>query len=332
MTDLPGREDVVEARARLSGRIVETPVIQRKSFSDWLGTDVHFKCETMQRTGSFKFRGATHAVGRLDEEARSRGVATHSSGNHGAALALAAREAGSRAHIVVPAGASPEKRAAIERYGGTIVDCGETLTERESALAAVCDATGAVFVPPYDHPHIVVGQGTAALELAESVPDLDEVWVPVGGGGLASGTVLALADTSAVVRGVEPALADDAYWSLKHGRVEPQRPPRTVADGLRTALGELPFAIFREHGLTISTVSEEEIVEAQRLLWRRLKLVVETSGAVPLAGLLTAVKSDPPAYRGRRVGVILSGGNVAFPSPRVRAGAAKPADQCRPAQ
>jgi threonine dehydratase len=303
----------MEARARISGRVVETPVIQRESFNDRLGCVVHFKCETMQRTGSFKFRGATHAVGRLDEETRSRGVATHSSGNHGAALALAAREAGSNAHVVVPSGANPEKRAAIARYGGAIVDCGETLADRESALQAVCDATGAVFVPPYDHPHIVAGQGTAALELAESLPDLDEVWVPVGGGGLASGTLLALAGTSTVVRGVEPALADDAFWSLRRGRIEPQRPPRTVADGLRTALGRLPFAIFQAHGLTISTVTEEEIIGAQRLLWQQLKLVVEASGAVPLAGLLKAVKGAPPAYQGRRIGVILSGGNVALP-------------------
>lgn len=313
MTDLPGRDDVIEARARISGRVVQTPVIQRQSFSDWLGCVVHFKCESMQRTGSFKFRGATHAVGRLDAAAGSRGVATHSSGNHGAALALAAREAGARAHVVVPSGASPEKRAAIVRYGGQIVECGETLAERESVLEAVCDATGAVFVPPYDHPHIVAGQGTAALELVESVPDLDEVWVPVGGGGLASGTLLALAGTATAVRGVEPALADDAFWSLKRGRIEPQRPPKTVADGLRTALGKLPFAIFQAHGLAISTVSEEDIIEAQRLLWRWVKLVVETSGAVPLAGLLKAVKSDPVAYRGRRIGIILSGGNVAFP-------------------
>jgi len=244
-------------------------------------------------------------------------VTTHSSGNHGAALALAAREAGLPARIVVPRGANPLKRAAIEAYGGQIVDCGETLAEREAALARVCEETGAVFVPPYDHPHIIAGQGTAALELARAVPGLDEVWVPVGGGGLASGTLIALSGgatgEATTVIGVEPELADDAYCSLEKGEIQPQRPPRTIADGLRTALGELPFALFRRHGLTIRTVAEADIVAAQRLIWQRLKLVVEPSGAVPLAGLLQALAAQPGRYAGARVGVILSGGNAAFP-------------------
>lgn len=311
MTELPGRADVAEARARIAGRILDTLVVERPSFSEWLGCEVHFKCENLQRTGSFKFRGATHAVSRLDPAIRS--VATHSSGNHGAALSLAARLAGIEAHIVVPRGANPEKRAAIARYGGTIVDCGETLADREATLERVCRATGAAFVPPYDHPDIIAGQGTAAMELSEAAPALDEVWVPVGGGGLASGTLTALAGTTTVVRGAEPALADDAFRSLQRGRIQPPRPPTTIADGLRTALGELPFAIFRTCGFTIVTVSETEIVAAQRLLWQRLKLVVEPSGAVPLAGLAKAVQEDPASYRARRVGVILSGGNVAFP-------------------
>jgi len=314
---LPDRKAVEAAAERLSGRVLETPVIHRDSFCRWLGCDVFFKCETFQRTGSFKFRGATHAISRLDARDRGAGVTTHSSGNHGAALALAAREAGLPARIVVPRGANPLKRAAIEAYGGQIVDCGETLAEREAALARVCEETGAVFVPPYDHPHIIAGQGTAALELARAVPGLDEVWVPVGGGGLASGTLIALSGKATgeatTVIGVEPELADDAYWSLEKGEIQPQRPPRTIADGLRTALGELPFEIFRRHGLTIRTVGEADILAAQRLLWQRLKLVVEPSGAVPLAGLLQALAAAPDRYAGSRVGVILSGGNAAFP-------------------
>ncbi|MGE0625391.1 MAG: threonine/serine dehydratase [Pseudomonadales bacterium] len=314
---LPDRTSVEAAAERLAGRVLETPVIHRESFSRWLGCEVHFKCETFQRTGSFKFRGATHAVGQLGPDALDAGVTTHSSGNHGAALALAARDAGLPARIVVPRGANPLKRAAIEAYGGRIVECGETLAEREAALARVCQETGAIFVPPYDDAHIIAGQGTAALELARSVPGLDEVWVPVGGGGLASGTLLALAGESVRVIGVEPELADDAYWSLERGEIQPQRPPRTIADGLRTALGTLPFALFRQHHLTIRTVTEAEIVAAQRLLWQRLKLVVELSGAVPLAGLLRALAAEPARYSKVRVGVILSGGNAVFPEPAV---------------
>lgn len=310
---LPDRAAVEAAAQLLAGSILQTPIVHRESFCRWLGCDVYFKCETFQRTGSFKFRGASHAVRRLGSRSTVAGVTTHSSGNHGAALALAAREAGVPARIVVPRGANPLKRAAIEAYGGQIVDCGETLAEREAALARVCEETGAVYVPPYDHPHIIAGQGTAALELSAAVAALDEVWVPVGGGGLASGTLAALAPEPAEVIGVEPELADDAFWSMQRGSIQPQRPPTSIADGLRTALGELPFALFRLHGLSIRTVTEAEIVAAQRLLWQRLKLVVEPSGAVPLAGLLRAVAADPGRYAGKRVAVILSGGNAAFP-------------------
>lgn len=312
-TSLPDRSDVLVAAERIGGRILATPVVHRESFSSALGCDVYFKCESFQRTGSFKFRGASNAVAQLPDEAKGPGVATHSSGNHGAALALAARQAGMPAHIVVPRGASPVKREAIVTYGGIVVDCGETLTEREAALEQVCAETGAAYVPPYDHPHVIAGQGTAALELARDVSGLDEVWVPVGGGGLASGTLLALADTGIRVVGVEPELADDAYWSLEKGCIQPQRPPKTVADGLRTALGELPFAIFQRYGMTIRTVSEAAILSAQRLVWQRLKIVIEASSAVPLAGLLNALETHPSVYGKRRVGVIVSGGNVSFP-------------------
>jgi threonine dehydratase len=310
--ELISRGDVLRAAELLRGRVLRTPVVSRVSFNRWFGCDVHFKCENFQRTGSFKYRGATHAVARLRDP--TVGVATHSSGNHGAALALAAREAGVPAHIVVPADASPVKREAIVAYGGRIVECGATLADRESALAAVCAETGAAFVPPYDHPHVIAGQGTAALELAESVPELSELWVPVGGGGLAAGSLLALAGSGVVVRGVEPELADDGYWSLRTGLRQPPKPPMTVADGLRTALGELPFELFRQHALDIRRVSEAEILSAQQLVWQRLKLVVEPSAVVPLAGLRNAVREDPEGYRERRVGVVLSGGNVTFAS------------------
>ena len=312
---MPQRSDVLAAAERISGRALITPVVSRSSLNEELGFEVFFKCENQQRTGSFKFRGATNAVARLMESGSSGTgvVTTHSSGNHGAALALAASQAGMASEIVVPRGANPLKRAAVARYGGTIRDCGETLAEREAMLETVLAECGAVFIPPYDHADIVAGQGTAAQELAETVPGLDEVWVPVGGGGLAAGSLLALSESGTRVRGVEPELADDAYWSLQRGEIQPQKPPVTIADGLRTALGRIPFALFQQHGLTISTVSEEAIGAAQAMLWQRLKLVVEPSGAVPFAGLLAASRADPSAFRGTRHGVILSGGNALFP-------------------
>ncbi len=311
--DLPGRADVLAAAERIRDRTLLTPTLSRRSLNDTVGFALYLKCENQQRTGSFKFRGASNAVARLVENERPAAVATHSSGNHGAALALAASQAGIDAEIVVPRGASPFKRAAIERYGGRVVDCGETLAEREATLADVVRSSGAVYIPPYDHADIIAGQGSAALELLAAVPALHEIWVPVGGGGLASGTLLAMSDSGVRVHGVEPELADDAYWSMKKGSIQPQRPPRSVADGLRTALGVRPFELFKAHDFQISTVTEAEIVSAQRLLWERLKLVVEPSGAVPLAGLLKVAAREPGAFRGRKVGVILSGGNTAFP-------------------
>jgi threonine dehydratase len=311
LSALPGREDVLAARDRLRGTVLETGVAERASVSDWVGCSVFFKCENQQRSGSFKYRGASNAVFQLDDTVAD--AATHSSGNHGAALALAARNRGIRAHVVMPAGANPKKREAVIRYGGRVVDSGETLAEREAALETVLEETGAACVPPYDHPHVIAGQGTAALEFASQVPDLDELWVPVGGGGLASGSLLALSDSPTRVVGVEPELADDAFWSLEKGELQPQRPPKTIADGLRTALGSQPFEIFRRFGLRIVTVSEAEIESAQRAIWERLKLVVEPSGAAPLAGLVRAVRSNPGEYTGKRVGVILSGGNALYP-------------------
>jgi threonine dehydratase len=315
---LPDRRDVLAAAERISGRVLETPVLCRESLNESLGFELYCKCENQQRTGSFKFRGAGNAVARLVEQlspgAEPPVLTTHSSGNHGAALALAASRAGLRSIIVVPRGANPLKRAAVERYGGEVVDCGETLAEREESLQAVLESHDAVFIPPYDHADIVAGQGTAALELAAAAGQLDQVWVPVGGGGLASGSLLALSDLDTVVRGVEPELADDAYWSMREGSIQPQKPPRTVADGLRTALGQIPFAIFQQHALSISLVSEAQILAAQAFVWQRLKLVVEPSGVVPLAGLLAAAESDPAAFKGGRFGVIFSGGNALFPA------------------
>jgi len=236
------RSDVVAAARRIDGRVHGTPVLTSRTLNSLLGADLHFKCENLQRAGAFKTRGATNAV--LSLSADVDVVATHSSGNHGAALALAAAEAGLRAVIVVPRDARAFKRAAIKRYGAEIVDCEPTLESRETVLGEVVARTGAVFIPPYDDPRIIAGAGTAALELLDEVEGLDQVWVPVGGGGLAAGTVLAANGKTEVVL-AEPELARDAKDSLESSTLLPALSPTTIADGLRTALGRLNYAILK---------------------------------------------------------------------------------------
>jgi threonine dehydratase len=299
------------ARQRIAPFIHRTPVFTCRTLDQLAGARLFLKAESFQKTGSFKYRGATNAVRLLGEEEARRGVATHSSGNHAAALALAARERGIAAHIVMPSNSSPAKKAAVEGYGGRITSCEPTLKAREDALEEVLARTGAAPVHPYDDARVIAGQGTAALELLEDLPDLDVLVAPVGGGGLLSGTAIAAHGLRPSIRviGAEPELADDAHRSLIEGRRLPPRPPHTIADGLRTALGELPFAILREEVEAIALVSEEEILAAVRLLGERAKLVIEPSGAVPLAAAL-ARRID---LKGLRVGLILSGGNVSLP-------------------
>jgi len=298
---------VVAAAGRIAPYVQRTPVLTSASVDALAGAPVHFKCEPFQRSGSFKLRGALSAVTADLDAARRLGVVTHSSGNHGAALALAGQLLEVAVTVVVPAGASAFKRAAVVRYGARLVDCGPTLADREAALAEVRAESGALFVPPYDHADVIAGQGTATLELLQAVPEIGSIWVPVGGGGLAAGAVLVGADAGVAVCAGEPALADDAYRSLASGARQPAPPPRTVADGLRTALGELNFEILRDYGLSVIRVAEQEILDAQRIVWNRLKVVAEPSAAVPLAALLKH-GTDAPA------GVILSGGNVDLPT------------------
>ncbi len=306
-----GRADVMAAAARIAQYVHRTPVLHSRSIDDLAGCRVVFKCENFQRSGSFKLRGALAALTADLSKAQRCGAVTHSSGNHGAALALAGRLLGVAVTVVMPATASAFKRRAVERYGARIVDCGPTLEERESALADVQAAVqpdrAALFVPPYDHPHIVAGQGTATLELLEQAPGIDTIWVPVGGGGLASGAVLAAGGSGVRVRAGEPELADDAWRGLACGVRQPAPPPRTVADGLRTALGELNFEILQDYALAVTRVSEQAILDAQRLIWNCLKIVAEPSSAVALAALLEA-GGDGAA------GVIVSGGNVDLPA------------------
>jgi threonine dehydratase len=303
----PSLQDVRTAAEAIAGVAHRTPVITCTSLDRLAGAQLFFKAENLQKGGAFKFRGATFAVKSLSDTEAARGVATHSSGNHAQALALAAKTRGIPAYIVMPRDSMAAKRAAVESYGGQITECEPTLTAREETLASVVRTCGAEIIHPYDDARIIAGQGTAALELLEEVPDLDAIVAPVGGGGLLAGTAIAGRGLRPSIRivGAEPTLADDAHRSLETGVRQPPRPPQTVADGLRTALGELNFAILRETVDEIALVGETGILEAMRLLWERAKLVVEPSGAVPLAALLSHA---PPARQ--RIGVILSGGNV----------------------
>lgn len=272
------------------------------------GASLFCKCENLQKTGSFKIRGATNAVFSLPDQAAQRGVVTHSSGNHAAALARAARERGVPAWIVMPSNAPQTKCRAVEGYGGQITFCEPTIVSREATAKQILERTGAVLVHPYDNPDIIAGQGTAALELLEDVPDLDVVIAPVSGGGLLSGTAIAAKSLRPQVQviGAEPANADDAFRSMRAGRIEPLSSAFTMADGLRAGLCERTFAILRQHVDDIVLISEEEIVNAMRHVWERMKLIIEPSSAVVAAVVLKGL----PALAGKRIGLILSGGNV----------------------
>ena len=304
----PDFSQVKAAGQRITGKLHLTPVLTSHLLDEMTGARVFFKSEHLQRVGAFKARGATNAVLKLDEAVADVGVATHSSGNHGAALAMAAAARGIPAHIVMPSNAPAVKKQAVAGYGGRVVECEPTLAAREATLAKLVEDTGAIEIHPYNHPDIIAGQGTAALELLAQVDDLDVVVVPVGGGGLLAGTALAVKGSNSriEVAAVEPEGADDAFRSFGLGELQPQTNPQTIADGLRTSLGELNFSIIRKQVDTIVTVPDSRIVEAMQLQWSRMKQVVEPSGAVSFAGLL----EHPERFRGRRVGVIISGGNL----------------------
>jgi threonine dehydratase len=296
------------ARARIAPHVHRTPVMTCRSLDEAAGARLYFKCENFQKVGAFKARGAVNAVFSLGDEEARRGVVTHSSGNHGAALAYAAGRRGIPAWIVMPDNAPAIKQANVRGFGGVIRFCAPTVAAREAACAAVQAETGATLVHPYNDWRVIAGQGTAALELLEEVPDLDIVVAPCGGGGLLSGTAIVAKAMRPGVRvfGAEPAGADDACRSLAAGHIVPQDDPRTIADGLRTSLGEKTFAVLSRLADGIGTASEAAIVRAMRTTWERMKIVIEPSSAVPLACLL---EGTIPAG-GARVGVVLSGGNV----------------------
>lgn len=305
---LPDLAAIVAARVRIAPHVHRTPVMTSRSLDAAAGARLYFKCENFQKVGAFKARGATNAVFSLSDDEARRGVVTHSSGNHGAALAYAAVRRGIRAHVVMPDNAPLVKQANVRGFGAAIRFCAPTPQARAAACDEVQRETGATLVHPFDDMRVIAGQGTAVLELLEEVPDLDVVIAPVGGGGLLSGTAIASRGTRAGLRvlGAEPANADDAKRSLASGRVEPVSSAVTIADGLRTPLSERTLAALRAHVEAIGLASEDGIVAAMRLTWEKLKIVIEPSSAVPLAAILERTLD----VAGARVGVILSGGNV----------------------
>jgi len=309
----PDLETIRSAHRRIAPHIHRTPVVTSTSLDQMAGARLYFKCENLQKTGSFKIRGATNAIFSLSAEEAARGVVTHSSGNHAAAVALAARRRGIRVWIVMPSNAPLVKRRAVEAYGGLITYCEPNLAARETAAKEIIGRTGAILIHPFDDDRIIAGQATAAMELLEEVPDLDFILAPVSGGGLLSGTAIAARSLRPAIRvlGCEPKNADDAYRSLAAGRLEPMDNPNTIADGLRASLSERTFAILRQHVEQIALVTEEEIIAAMRQVWERMKLVIEPSAAVAVAPLLQRTLCFPgEGVSGRKVGVILSGGNV----------------------
>ena len=304
-------DEVAAASRRIQEAANHTPVLTSRTLDSICGAKVYLKCENYQRAGAFKFRGAFNALSLLTDRERKAGVVTHSSGNHAQALSLAARESGVRAVIVMPKASSPVKVEAVRGYGAEVVLCDNTLASRESTAAGFVERDGLTLVHPYNDERVMAGAGTAALELIEEVGELDLVLAPVGGGGLLSGTAVSVNHLcpEADIWGVEPAGADDAYRSFRKGRLIPQTDPRTVADGLRTSLGEKTFAVISSRVDDIVLAAEEEIIGAMRFLWERMKTVVEPSGAVPLVPLLNRRLPDAKVNP-LRVGVIVSGGNV----------------------
>lgn len=300
-------KDVELAYQTIQPFVHQTAVVQCQTLNELSGAQLFFKCENFQKVGAFKFRGACNAVFRLSDEEASRGVVTHSSGNHAQALALAARMRGIDAHIVMPSNAPKVKKEAVLGYGANVVECEPTLDARESTAEAIRQDKGATFIHPYDHPHVIAGQGTAALELFQAVGELDFVMAPVGGGGLISGTCLATRGLrpEAKVIAAEPAGADDAARSKAANERIPQTGPQTIADGLLTSLGTLTWPFVRDHVESVETTTDDEIIAAMKLFWSRTKVLIEPSAATTVA---VALKYPWP--ENSRVGIILSGGNV----------------------
>jgi threonine dehydratase len=306
------KEDMLGCYERIRPYVHQTPVMSSSLINGMLGCLVYFKCENFQRAGAYKIRGATNAILNIPEQRRQYGVVTHSSGNFAQALSLAARSLGIPAHIVMPETAPRIKKAGVVEYGGNIYECAPTLAAREAMAAEIGQRTGATFLHPSNDDHVILGQGTAAMELLSEQPGLNAIFCPVGGGGLIAGSALAAHyfGKDCKVLGGEPYAADDAYRSLRSGKIEGNDTVDTIADGLKTILGDRNFPIIQKHVSKIVRVTEPEIVQAMRLVWERMKIIIEASSAVALAALIRDVTDNPEAYKNQKIGVVISGGNV----------------------
>ena len=305
---IPTFDDVIAAHDRIRPHIHRTPVLTSTYFNDLTGAELFFKCENFQKAGAFKVRGASNAVFGLREDQLAKGVATHSSGNHALSLSYAAGRRGIPCNVVMPRTAPQAKKDAVRGYGGVIVECEPSTSSREAVFAEVQARTGADFVHPYNDPRVIAGQATCSRELLEQVERLDAVIAPIGGGGMISGTCLTVSATApgVDVYAAEPKNADDAYRSFKAGRIIADDAPDTVADGLKVPLKDLTWHFVSNHVRDVFTATEVEIIDAMKLTWKRMKIIIEASCAVPLATIL----ANPEVFRGRRVGVIITGGNV----------------------
>ncbi len=302
------KEDLIECHNRIIPFVHNSPVLSSRLLNKLANTEVFFKCENFQRMGAYKMRGATNAILQLTIAQKEKGVVTHSSGNFAQALSLAAKSLGVKAYIVMPSSAPQVKKDAVKEYSGTIIECEPTLAARNAMADRIQSETGATFIHPSNDLNVIAGQGTACMELLQEHPNLDVVIVPVGGGGLIAGTALAAHyfGDNCIVIGAEPFEVDDAYRSLKSGKIETNETTNTIADGLKTQLGDKNFPLIQKYVDRIIRVTEEEIINAMRLIWERMKIIIESSSAVAFAALL----KEKDKFNGKKVGIVLSGGNV----------------------
>lgn len=302
------RKNLIDCHNRIKPFIHNTPVLTSSYINEITGADVYFKCENFQKMGAFKMRGASNAILRLSDEQKSNGVVTHSSGNHAQAISLAAKKIGIKAYIVMPSNAPEIKKEAVKGYGGELIECESNLKAREAAAKDVVHSKSATFIHPSNNLDVIIGQGTAAKELIEQYGSFDHILVPIGGGGLIAGSALAAKyfGKNCTVIGAEPFEVDDAYRSLKSGKIETNESANTIADGLKTQLGDKNFPIIRNEIKSIIRITEEEIIESMKIIWERLKVICEPSCSLPLA----AVLKNKETFRNKKVGIIISGGNV----------------------
>lgn len=306
------KQDLLDCHKRIAPFIHNTSVLTSRLIDGKIGAALFFKCENFQRAGAYKMRGATNAILQLPDEQKKNGVVTHSSGNFAQALSLAAQSVGVMAHIVMPNTAPEVKKVGVKEYGGIIYECQPTVEARQALADEIALKTGATFVHPSNDNDVILGQGTAAMELLYDHPNLDFIFCPVGGGGLIAGSALAANyfGNNCKVYGAEPFEADDAYRSLQSGKIESNETVNTIADGLKTTLGDKNFPIIKELVTTIIRVQEDEIVDAMKLVWERMKIIIEPSSAVTVAAVMKQSKEQPEVFQNKKIGIIISGGNV----------------------